>query len=226
MKYYLTLFMVVLLPLAGIQAYADENSNQQIRELNWDDLIPSGLEFDDPYKKLNEDQLYNLGTVAMYQQRLNNKQEIPDSVKVEYQQALEILKKEDVDIDGLFAMRAEVTEKRRLQAQTANVDLNGKNIRIPGYLLPLEFKDKKVTEFLLVPWVGACIHSPPPQANQIVHVKLAKGFETNGGMYTPVWINGVMKTENNNPELSYIDGKRNIDVSYVMQADEVEIYQK
>ncbi len=186
MKYYLVLFAVVLLPLAGMQTYADENSNQQIRELNWDDLIPSGLEFDDPYRKLTEDQLYNLGTVAMYQQRLNNKQEIPDSVKVEYQQALKTLRKEGVDIDGLFARRAEITEKRRLQAQTANVDLNRKNIRMPGYLLPLEFKDKKVTEFLLVPWVGACIHSPPPQANQIVQVKLAKGFETNGGMYTPV----------------------------------------
>ncbi len=226
MKNNLILLAAVLFSLAGMQTYADENSDQQIRELNWDDLKPSGLEFDDPYKKLSEDQLYNLGTVARYRQRLTNKQEISDSLKAEYQQALKILEEADVDIDGLFAMRAEVAEKRRAQAQTANVDLNGKNIRMPGYLLPLEFKDKKVTEFLLVPWVGACIHSPPPQANQIVHVKMAKGFETNGGMYTPVWVNGVMKTENNNPELSYIDGRRSIDVSYVMQADEVEIYKK
>ena len=226
MKYNIILLAAVLFSLAGMQTYADEKLNQEIRELKWDDLKPRGLEFDDPFKKLSEDQLFNLGTVARYQQHQNNKQKIPDSLKVEYQQALEILKKEAVDIDGLFAKRAEVTEKRRLQAQTANVDLNGKNIRMPGYLLPLEFKDKKVTEFLLVPWVGACIHTPPPPANQIVHVKLAKGFETDGGMYTPVWVNGVMKTENNNPELSYIDGKKNIDVSYVMQADEVENYKK
>jgi len=41
-----------------------------------------------------------------------------------------------------------------------------------------------------------------------------------------VWVNGVMKTEKNNPELSFVDGKQNIDVSYVMHAEEVEIYKE
>ena len=81
------------------------------------------------------------------------------------------------DVDGLLAIRAEITEKRRARGQTANADLNDKNIRMPGYLLPLEFENRKVTEFLLVPWVGACIHTPPPPPNQIVHVKLENGFD-------------------------------------------------
>ncbi len=136
------------------------------------------------------------------------------------------LKADNIDIDGLLAKREEVTEKRRARGQKANAKLDGKNIRMPGYLLPLEFKDKKVTEFLLVPWVGACIHTPPPPANQIVHVKLEKGFDLGDEMFTPVWVNGVMKTEKNNPELSFVDGKQNIDVSYVMQADGVELYKE
>ncbi len=50
-------------------------------------------------------------------------------------------------------------------------ELNGKEIRIPGYIVPLEGYEDSITEFLLVPYFGACIHTPPPPANQIVHVK-------------------------------------------------------
>lgn len=221
MKNRFVVFITAIVLLPAFSGYAND-----VSELNWEDLQPKGLDFDDPFEKLTEDQLYNLGTVARYRQRTVNKQAISDSYKAEYEQALAELKTEDVDVDGLLARRAEIAEKRRERAQTANAELDGKTIRMPGYLLPLEFREKKVTEFLLVPWVGACIHTPPPPANQIIHVKLAKGFETNGGLYTPVWVNGVIRTESNAPELSYVDGKRNIDVSYVMQADDVELYKK
>ncbi len=136
------------------------------------------------------------------------------------------LRSANVDVDGLLARRAQIAEKRRERAHTANPELDGNTVRMPGYLLPLELREKKVTEFLLVPWVGACIHTPPPPANQIIHVKLTNEFETNGGLYTPVWVSGVIKTEINAPELSYVDDRRNIDVSYVMQADDVEPYRK
>ena len=49
-------------------------------------------------------------------------------------------------------------------------DLDGRYVLLPGYVVPLEFSDSRIIEFLLVPWVGACIHKPPPPANQIVHV--------------------------------------------------------
>jgi len=221
MKYRLAFFIAAIMLLPASHAGASD-----VRELNWGDLKPKAMDFDDPFEKLTEDQLYNLGMVANYRQRLASKQKISDSFKAEYDQSLAVLNTEKVDIEGLLARRGEITEKRRVRALTANTELQGKMIRMPGYLLPLEFKDKKVTEFLLVPWVGACIHTPPPPANQIVHVKLSKGFKTDSSMYTPVWVNGVIKIENNNPELSYMDGSKNIDVSYVMQADEVEFYKK
>ena len=221
MKYRLIFLLAALMLLPVMQTSAEE-----IRELAWDDLIPAKLHFDDPFEKLTEAQLYNLGTVALYRERLASKEEITNPSKAYYDEALAKLRAEDVDVDGLLAIRAAITEKRRARGQAANAELNGKMVRIPGYLLPLEFEDKKVVEFLLVPWVGACIHEPSPPANQIVHVKLNKGFDIGDDMYTPVWVNGVMKTEKNNPELSFVDGKQNIDVSYVMQAEEVEIYKE
>ena len=59
-------------------------------------------------------------------------------------------------------------------------ELDGKRVRIGGYVVPLDFEATTVKEFLLVPFVGACIHVPPPPANQIIYVKAEKGFEVAG----------------------------------------------
>ena len=50
-------------------------------------------------------------------------------------------------------------------------ELNGQEIRIAGYVVPLAGDEETITEFLLVPYFGACIHVPPPPANQIIYVK-------------------------------------------------------
>jgi hypothetical protein len=71
-------------------------------------------------------------------------------------------------------------------------DLNGANIRLPGYVVPLEQSRGKVKEFLLVPYFGACIHYPPPPANQIVHVVLSKPRPLRA--MDPVWASGTLRT--------------------------------
>ena len=73
-------------------------------------------------------------------------------------------------------------------------DLNGKKVRIGGYVVPLDFDATKVTEFLLVPFVGACIHVPPPPANQIIYVKSAQGI-TIKGEFDPVYVTGTLMTQ-------------------------------
>jgi hypothetical protein len=91
--------------------------------------------------------------------------------------------------------------------------LNGKRVRIGGYVVPLDFESTSVKEFLLVPFVGACIHVPPPPANQIVYVKSAKGFEI-GGTFDPVTVTGVIKTETAFTGLA--------DAGYSLDAESVE----
>jgi uncharacterized protein len=74
-----------------------------------------------------------------------------------------------------------------------NNKMDGAAVRIPGYVVPLEESKAGLKEFLLVPYFGACIHSPPPPANQIIHVTRqtpVKGFHT----MDPVWITGTLKT--------------------------------
>ncbi|HET6322533.1 MAG TPA: DUF3299 domain-containing protein [Hyphomicrobium sp.] len=72
--------------------------------------------------------------------------------------------------------------------------LDGKRVRIGGYVVPLDFEATTIKEFLLVPFVGACIHVPPPPANQIVYVKTDAGLEITG-QFDPVWVTGTIKTE-------------------------------
>ena len=75
--------------------------------------------------------------------------------------------------------------------------LDGARVRLPGYLVPLEETAAGHTEFLLVPYFGACIHSPPPPANQIVMVLPAKPAAGLRSMDT-VWVNGVLKVSRSN----------------------------
>lgn len=78
------------------------------------------------------------------------------------------------------------------QAPAPLVDsLEGKKMRLPGYVIPVKFDEQGVSEFLLVPYVGACIHVPPPPENQIVYVSLAKPLDSND-LWAPVWVNGTM----------------------------------
>ena len=71
--------------------------------------------------------------------------------------------------------------------------LDGARVKLPGYLVPLEESAAGHTEFLLVPYFGACIHTPPPPANQIVLVVPAKPAPGLRSMDT-VWVSGVLKT--------------------------------
>jgi uncharacterized protein len=78
-------------------------------------------------------------------------------------------------------------------AAPVNPAMVGQNVRIPGFIVPLEDSKDGLKEFLLVPYFGACIHSPPPPANQIVHVlprTPAKGLRS----MDAVWITGTLAT--------------------------------
>ena len=103
-------------------------------------------------------------------------------------------------------------------------EMDGKDVRLPGYLLPLEMEGKTVREFLLVPYVGACIHTPPPPPNQMVFVETPDGYEPEG-LYEPVWVEGKMRNEPGSHRLSYIDGEADIDAGYSLRANNVEPYE-
>lgn len=93
--------------------------------------------------------------------------------------------------------------------------LDGKRVKIPGFMVPLEDNLKSVTEFLLVPSPQACIHVPPPPPNQMVYVKMnGKGAEI---PYGPIWVYGVLKLTTQKSMYG--------DASFQLEGDYVEPYQ-
>ena len=94
-------------------------------------------------------------------------------------------------------------------------EMNGQRVRIPGYIVPLDFSGKDLTEFLLVPYFGACIHVPPPPANQIIYVKAEEPFKE-GAMFIPVWVTGTISTEAHLNDLG--------DAGYSIAASKIEKY--
>ncbi len=81
-------------------------------------------------------------------------------------------------------------------------EMDGQAIRIPGFIVPLEFDDEQtITQFFLVPFFGACIHVPPPPPNQIVFVEYPKGLKLEA-LYDPFWVSGILKTSLTENELA------------------------
>jgi hypothetical protein len=95
-------------------------------------------------------------------------------------------------------------------------DYNGKRVRLAGFVVPLDFSETRVQEFLLVPYIGACIHVPPPPPNQIVYVTSEEGVEVDG-MFEPVWVTGTFNTAAISNELA--------DIGYRIAAESVEPYE-
>ena len=102
---------------------------------------------------------------------------------------------------------------------------NGQRIRIPGFVVPLERKGERVTEFLLVPYFGACIHVPPPPANQIIDVFADKPAANLRSM-DAVWVVGVLETRRSEPKIGADHRMGMGTAGYRMKAEHIEPYKE
>jgi hypothetical protein len=135
------------------------------------------------------------------------------------------LESEGVEVNALLARFEEVEAEIRRQESVVDEKLDGQFIRLPGYALPLEYDGAAIQEFLLVPYVGACIHVPPPPQNQMVFVKLAEPFIITD-LFTPVWITGRVKIQQTETIVLLSDGKAPVSAGYVVELAEVERYRE
>lgn len=115
------------------------------------------------------------------------------------------------------AMEALQTLRTAWDNAPAEPSMDGRKVRIPGFMIPLDRVGESVKTFLLVPYFGACIHSPPPPANQMILVTLTKPV---GGFISmsPVWVNGTMKIDRTDSPW----GK----AAYLLKASKVEAYRQ
>ncbi|MCF2870331.1 DUF3299 domain-containing protein [Octadecabacter sp. G9-8] len=94
-------------------------------------------------------------------------------------------------------------------------DWNGLVVRLPGFIVPIDYSGSGVTAFILVPYVGACVHVPPPPANQLVFVTAPTPYESNG-LFEPVYVTGMFGVSSMSTQLA--------EIGYALSADEIEPY--
>ncbi len=202
---------------AGIPAFAASG-----QALSWDDLLPKGKGYVDPLETLTTDQFLTFNNVLFIRDQLKSGEKLDEKTMENYQLGIEKLESEGIDVDTIDAAMNKLAGLRSDKTLLTNPELDGKQVNIPGYMLPLEFDGFDVSEFLLVPYVGACIHTPPPTANQIVHVKSAKGFKFRGGLFSPVRVHGLIKIKGGASKTQLRDGASLIYSSYAIEADSVD----
>ncbi|MFD0857829.1 DUF3299 domain-containing protein [Roseovarius aquimarinus] len=96
-----------------------------------------------------------------------------------------------------------------------NPELDGARIKMPGFVIPFDTTSEGVTSFVLVPFVGACIHVPPPPPNQLVFVTTEKPWPSTS-LWDPVWVSGTMSATPKSTQLA--------DIGYQMTAEVIELY--
>ena len=88
-------------------------------------------------------------------------------------------------------------------------------IKMPGFIIPIDISGDGVTSFILVPYVGACIHVPPPPPNQLVFVTTKVPWPSER-LWEAVWVTGTMQNKVQYTEVA--------DTGYELEADRIEIY--
>lgn len=205
--------------LAMLTASITFASEQSV--ITWEDLAPPQPVIADPFAALSSDQLDALRMILQLESSSDTS--LRQSKAEQAADLRRQLSKDGVDADWLFEQRTLIIENRQARSNAVNQDIIGTDIRIPGYVLPLEFEGQKVISFLLVPYAGACIHTPPPPANQMVLVTYPEGIEISG-LFTPVWIEGKMNAEYTVQDVGFSDGGSRVEVGYEMSAERVYLY--
>ena len=213
---------LVLFGFFSINAAA--NAIEIPRIVNWDNLVPEMAPIEYPFNTLTSEQRsdieFLISTRDMRQQGIISKVDeiFEEGVEIRFK-----LLRQGIAVDKLLASYDRFADEIEKRNRMANHKLEGQLIRIPGYALPLEHKDLGVKDLLLVPYVGACIHVPPPPANQIVYVRL-KDAHILESVYEPVWITGRVSLIVSNKSLSFVDGNAGIETAYTLDGIKIEPY--
>ncbi len=95
-------------------------------------------------------------------------------------------------------------------------ELDGQKVRIPGFVVPIETDGEgRLLEFFLVPYFGACIHVPPPPANQIIYGRLEDPIPM-VNIWDAFWMEGTLNVEDVSNDTA--------DSAYTMDVTRLELY--
>lgn len=192
---------------------------------SWEDLLPNSESpgFDDPFAQLNSEQLERLAILSRIRWLLQIKKVSPEGSSA--QEAKEIEQsfvQMGIDVNWLLSQR-DIVRQRRIE-QANNPANNGRQVKLPGLILPLAWDEaQRVSHFLLLPELGPCSHVPTPPANQVVYVKPSSLIElrSQSAQENPIdlsslwmWVKGTLRFEVTVHKAYRLDGWLRLESSY------------
>lgn len=233
----------ILLIICGPATSAPAVQNPKVREhasdieliaadgppvLTWEMLVPAMSPLENPYESWPADQLDFVDARKYLDSFLpEQKSEFAaeyEAAKKEAAIAKQKLAGQKVNPEDIYKRYMDWAKEVDRRGHSTIKDLDGKRVAIAGYLLPLDFNEAGTTEFLLVPYIGACIHVPPPPPNQVVYVKAAKPHQVTE-IFDGVKVIGVMRIASASKDLSLVDGAGAVETGYTLDAESIEPYQ-
>ncbi len=92
-----------------------------------------------------------------------------------------------------------------------NHTIDGGRIELAGFMVPTQITGDKVTQFLLVPEAGQCVHVPPPPMNQTVLVDSANAPIPLRSPFEPVIVSGRIVVMQHTNQLAFTKYEETID---------------
>jgi hypothetical protein len=124
-----------------------------------------------------------------------------ETLKIDWIDLIPQSERSQFDAQGMQVVNHDGSKAQQSPVGSVRPELNGSQVKIPGFVIPLEGDENTVTEFLLVPYFGACIHVPPPPPNQVIYVKFPKGAPVQE-LWDIIYVVGELKTESTDHELA------------------------
>lgn len=118
-------------------------------------------------------------------------------------------------LQGLIEHDQSTLMSEQPESSGIRTDWNGQVVRLPGFIVPIDYSGTGVTAFILVPYLGACVHVPPPPANQLVFVTTEKPYESSG-LFEAVNVVGMFGSASTKTQLA--------EIGYALSADSIEPY--
>lgn len=208
----LTLSLLLLSLLFGLISACDQEEASQTTEINPTNVEQAiGTDIKDVIQKSSADVPTEAIKTLTWEDLIPNDYD-PEQILTKYEELFSSIEEGSVEEQALL-------EKLDAEFDNApsNQALDGTTVKIPGFVSPLDTQDNMISEFLLVPYFGSCIHSPPPPVNQTVLVipQIDKSIPIEK-IYEPVWVIGRIAVERKETELAQ--------AGYVIQDAELQIY--
>lgn len=190
--------------------------------IDWATLRPDVPEEDDPFAALAEGLPEALR--GLVKSRVLEARGFPvtDGVRQQRAEWARLFAANGVAVDELLARRAAIIAARRTAAEAGMPALDGTAVEVRGYLVPVATQGDRVTEFLLVPDVGACSHAQPPPPNQVVRLRVEPALPA-PGLYAPAVVSGTLRLRLETKPVCLLDGERDIGSTYAIDAATVSV---